>query len=219
MTPVQDILCAVVDQINGSSSFNRKTFETDSYIFDVGNKSGNSGVERWFIDFTKRLVEVHSCDIGYTAKCIITVPDVNDFVSMFHGKMNPTSAFMQGKIKVKGDMSLAMKLQVIIGAGTSNVNFARQRAIAAAMAQTDADRARLLKLVASIPVGDAFRETLLKGAHNLNDQDIQYVLESLDRVAISAGMLADQFVLLRDERLRVRAETASSDRLSLESES
>ena len=30
------------------------------------------------------------------------------------GKMNPTSAFMQGKIKVKGDMSLAMKLQTLL---------------------------------------------------------------------------------------------------------
>ena len=48
------------------------------------------------------------------AKCTITVPKAEDWVSIATGKMNPTSAFMQGKIKVKGDMSLAMKLQTLL---------------------------------------------------------------------------------------------------------
>lgn len=39
----------------------------------------------------------------------------DDFDSLLDGKLNATSAFMAGKLKVKGDMSLAMKLQSIVG--------------------------------------------------------------------------------------------------------
>jgi len=38
-----------------------------------------------------------------------------DFSAMLEGKLNATSAFMAGKLKVKGDMSLAMKLQSLLG--------------------------------------------------------------------------------------------------------
>ncbi len=37
-----------------------------------------------------------------------------DFRSMLEGQLNATSAFMSGKLKVKGDMSLAMKLQALV---------------------------------------------------------------------------------------------------------
>jgi len=39
----------------------------------------------------------------------------DDFDAMLEGKLNATSAFMAGKLKVKGDMSLAMKLQSLLG--------------------------------------------------------------------------------------------------------
>ncbi len=34
-----------------------------------------------------------------------------DFAKIFTGKMDPTIAFMQGKLKIKGDMGLATKMQ------------------------------------------------------------------------------------------------------------
>jgi len=49
-----------------------------------------------------------------------TEPDVtmtlgrDDFIEMFGGKMSPTSAFMNGRLKVSGDLSLAMKLEQIV---------------------------------------------------------------------------------------------------------
>ena len=39
----------------------------------------------------------------------------SDYVAMMEGKLNSTSAFMAGKLKIKGDMGLAMKLQSVIG--------------------------------------------------------------------------------------------------------
>jgi len=38
----------------------------------------------------------------------------DDFIKMFTGKMSPTSAFMSGRLKVKGDLGLAMKLEKIL---------------------------------------------------------------------------------------------------------
>ena len=40
----------------------------------------------------------------------ITVSD-NDWIAITEGKLDPTSAFMTGKIKIAGDMMLAMRLQ------------------------------------------------------------------------------------------------------------
>lgn len=39
-----------------------------------------------------------------------------DLLAMVNGELNAVSAFMQGKVKVDGNMSLAMKLQGLIGA-------------------------------------------------------------------------------------------------------
>ena len=38
----------------------------------------------------------------------------DDFLKLAQGALDPTMAFMQGKLKVEGDMSIAMKLQPIL---------------------------------------------------------------------------------------------------------
>ena len=35
----------------------------------------------------------------------------NDYLDMVNGKLNPQMAFMSGKLKIAGDMGLAMKMQ------------------------------------------------------------------------------------------------------------
>lgn len=40
--------------------------------------------------------------------------DKDIFVKMFSGEIKPTAAFMQGKLKIKGDMMLAMKLETLM---------------------------------------------------------------------------------------------------------
>ena len=48
------------------------------------------------------------------AECTIklSLEDLEDLIS---GELNPTMAFMSGKIKVEGDMSVAMQLGSILG--------------------------------------------------------------------------------------------------------
>ncbi len=39
------------------------------------------------------------------------IADSRDFVKIFTGGLDPTAAFMSGKLKVKGDMGLAIRMQ------------------------------------------------------------------------------------------------------------
>ena len=81
-----------------------------SYLFDIGGDGGG----KWFVDLTKPADWVTSGTSETQAQCTITINKAEDWVALASGKMNPTMAFMQGKIKVKGDMSLALKLQSLL---------------------------------------------------------------------------------------------------------
>lgn len=47
------------------------------------------------------------------ADCTVSMA-YSDFIKLRDGDLNPMMAVMSGKIKVKGDMSLAMKLQSLL---------------------------------------------------------------------------------------------------------
>ena len=46
--------------------------------------------------------------------CVTISMAADDFVALTEGKLDGTMAFMSGKLKVKGDMGLAMKLQTLL---------------------------------------------------------------------------------------------------------
>ena len=48
------------------------------------------------------------------AACLVQVK-LEDMEELLAGKLNPMTAFMFGKLKVKGDMGVAMKLQGFLG--------------------------------------------------------------------------------------------------------
>ena len=43
------------------------------------------------------------------AQCTMTI-SISDFIDMASGELNGTTAFMTGKLKLQGDMGIAMKL-------------------------------------------------------------------------------------------------------------
>ena len=47
------------------------------------------------------------------ADCTVTV-SMDDLVAMTKGELDPTTAFMTGRLKIAGDMSAAMALQPIL---------------------------------------------------------------------------------------------------------
>lgn len=49
------------------------------------------------------------------AKCTLELSDAN-LVKLVEGKLNPTAAFMLGKLKIKGDLGYSIKLQTILNA-------------------------------------------------------------------------------------------------------
>ena len=99
----------VFEEMNGRITDEKAKKINSTYLFDIGGDDGG----KWFADLTKSEPPYIEKKDG-EAKCTITVPKPEDWVAIATGKMNPTSAFMQGKIKVKGDMSLAMKLQTLL---------------------------------------------------------------------------------------------------------
>ena len=70
---------------------------------------GGDGVV--FIDATANPNTVSNEDIE--ADCTIAI-SVADFESLMAGDLDPTTAFMMGKLKVDGDMGIAMKLSSVL---------------------------------------------------------------------------------------------------------
>ncbi|XP_014376404.1 non-specific lipid-transfer protein isoform X3 [Alligator sinensis] len=79
-------------------------------VFAFKVKDGPGGKEAtWIVDVKngKGSVDINS---DKKADCTITMADA-DLLALMTGKMNPQTAFFQGKLKVAGNMGLAMKLQ------------------------------------------------------------------------------------------------------------
>uniref|UniRef100_A0A452HXX5 Hydroxysteroid dehydrogenase-like protein 2 n=1 Tax=Gopherus agassizii TaxID=38772 RepID=A0A452HXX5_9SAUR len=76
------------------------------YLFELSGDEGGT----WYIDLKNK---AGSAGIGEPPVKVDVVMSMSsgDFVKMFSGKLKPTMAFMSGKLKIKGNMALAMKLE------------------------------------------------------------------------------------------------------------
>jgi len=85
------------------------------YQFDITSSSGKQ--QSWNVDLKNGKGSVGSGK-NDKADCTLTVND-EDFVGMMTGKLNSQQLFMQGKLKIKGNMGLAMKLNKLQAAKAS----------------------------------------------------------------------------------------------------
>jgi putative sterol carrier protein len=74
----------------------------NSYLFDI------EGAGQWVVAVTDGAVGV--TEGSGEADTTISTSEEN-FLAISRGELNPTTAYMTGKLKIKGDMGAAMKLQ------------------------------------------------------------------------------------------------------------
>jgi len=70
--------------------------------------------ETWYVDMKTGAGTVGKGDPPSGKADVTFTSDNETFMNMFTGKLKPTSAFMSGKLKLKGDMALAMKLEKLM---------------------------------------------------------------------------------------------------------
>jgi putative sterol carrier protein len=78
------------------------------YQFNISGPAGGS----WAVDCTAPGGAI-SAGANGGAKCTVAMTE-GDFLNLVNGKLNPQMAFMTGKLKIQGDMGLALKLQQIL---------------------------------------------------------------------------------------------------------
>jgi putative sterol carrier protein len=74
----------------------------NSYLFDI------DGAGKWKVDVQDGNVKVTE---GEDSADVTITTSEDTFEKIVSGEQNATSAYMTGKLKVKGDMGAAMKLQ------------------------------------------------------------------------------------------------------------
>jgi putative sterol carrier protein len=79
------------------------------YQFNISGAAGG----QWAVDCATPggLVTAGS---AAAARCTVNCTDL-DFLAIVNGKLNPQMAFMMGKLKIQGDMGLALKLAQLLG--------------------------------------------------------------------------------------------------------
>ena len=90
------------DTLESRADASKTAGMTNSYLFDI------EGAGKWTVSVDDGKVSV--TEGGENADAVITTSE-ETFAKIISGEQNPTSAYMTGKLKIKGDMGAAMKLQ------------------------------------------------------------------------------------------------------------
>ena len=69
---------------------------------------------KWHLDLKNGAGAAGEGDPASGSSDVTFIMTSDMFVDMFAGKVNPTTAFMTGKMKLKGDLGKAMKLEKLM---------------------------------------------------------------------------------------------------------
>ena len=95
---MSETLTQAVEALNG---------KLDTGGFDASAKFAIEGLGALVIDADGARISDDEADVTLSA-------DADTFQSILTGELNPTSAFMTGKLSVDGDMGVAMKLASVL---------------------------------------------------------------------------------------------------------
>ena len=90
------------DTLASRASAEKTAGMNNSYLFDI------EGAGQWIVAVNDGAVSVS--EGGGEADTTISTSE-ETMMAVVRGEQNPTTAYMTGKLKIKGDMGAAMKLQ------------------------------------------------------------------------------------------------------------
>ena len=90
------------DSLESRADASKTAGMNNSYLFDI------EGEGQWLVTVSEGKVNV--AEGSGDADATITT-SAETFEKIVAGEQNPTTAYMTGKLKIKGDMGAAMKLQ------------------------------------------------------------------------------------------------------------
>ncbi len=102
-TSVAEIFAVMPERFNAAAAAGVNA----TYQFDLTGDGGGT----WNVAIADGACSVNEGP-AESANITITMA-ASDYLDMTTGKLNPQMAFMGGKLKIKGDMSLALKMQQI----------------------------------------------------------------------------------------------------------
>lgn len=94
------------DDLQANADTTRASDLTASYRFDI------EGAGTWRVEVRAGVVTVEQSQ--EPADCMIAT-DEQTFLGVVQNQLSPIGAFMTGKIRVEGDMGLALRLRDLIG--------------------------------------------------------------------------------------------------------
>jgi putative sterol carrier protein len=93
------------DDLKANADSSRASDLTASYRFDIADRGS------WRVDVDAGSVTVEQSD--GPADCIVSTDEAT-FIAVVQGEQSPIGAYMSGKIRVEGDMGLALRLRDLV---------------------------------------------------------------------------------------------------------
>ena len=114
---------AAFEQINAGVQAQPEVSKKANAIFQFDVKNASGAVESWTLNLKSTNSDTGKLVVnGKAAKPDITIAvSDEDFVQLAEGKLNGQKAFMAGKLKVKGNMMLATKLDGVLKSAKSKL--------------------------------------------------------------------------------------------------